>query len=655
MVTPPLTDKLVYQTFRGIFVGEDSHLRKLKAVRKLIQKHYQKDIKVREFTVKYGLNSVGEVAKTLLEDQIFTSSAKARLRFPDLFEVAPVPINQPTTSVPKVTAGNVEVPKSVEKKSCEPVQATVETIPPVPEVPQQSYTQEKVATQMFDTVCLPLWDQHRILVRVQYALEKACFIFAQERLGGILQKEGWDCAEAVELNRWPKVLLTYQKECDLNSAQEVGKPLPSLLDSIVQLRHDAVHRARLTSNKLLERLADAVVLARLIQDDRCINLISTIRQKTQHAIEELVSDKALLNRKLGEIKTTFAEKRAELDRQEASLLDITVKEHREPMISVSGSLDLLYDGLVGGTDAIQALWRDGSDPTLSDDKSSESDTTYEPAKEKRKKAKKGKKATREGIKQQEEAEGRAIEEAKFNDEPTVRGELGDDTAEDVHKDIEIAEKLPVLPVLAPTVDSGSIEPALTSEKKGAEKDKEEDPLEAEHYFDCPEVVLDGCDSDMKHPLEDSPLESHAAVTDATNLTSEGRRKLEIAVTSDSTDTNALDDESISLSERSTSPGSTCLGHTDNNVEQGHRKSLVEEDISAGNGAMNIEASPEQPNATRGQSNALTVIKSWGEGQWPGSVCIKSLDDDPRLTSLPTANEKGRVTLVSMLEDIETAV
>ena len=180
-------------------------------------------------------------------------------------------------------------------------------------------------------------------------------------------------------------------------------------------------------------------------------------------------------------------------------------------------------------------------------------------------------------------------------------------------------------------------------------------MEAEYYFDCPEVVLDGYDSDVKHPLEDSPLESHAAVTDTTSLTSEGRRKLEIAVTSEATDANALEDESSSLSERSTSPGSTCLGQTDNNVEQGHTKSLVEEDISAGNGAMDLEASPDQPDATRGQSNALTVIKSWGEGQWPGSVCIKSLNDDPRLHSLPTANEKGRVTLVSMLEDIETAV
>jgi hypothetical protein len=405
----------------------------------------------------------------------------------------------------------------------------------------------------------------------------------------------------------------------------------------------------------LERLADAVILARLIKDDRCSNLISTILQKTQDAIEELVSDKALLNRKLGEIKTTFAEKRAELDHQEASLLDITVKEHKEPMISVSGSLDLLYDGLVGGTDTIQALWRDGSDPTLSDGKSSESDATYEPAEEKRKKAKKVKKAAREGVKQQEEAEERAVEEAKFNDEPTVRGDLGDDTTEDVHKDIEITEQLPVLPVLAPTGDSGSIELDLTSQKKGAEKDKDEDPLEAEHYFDCPEVVLDGYDSDMEHPLEDSPLESHAAVTDTTNLTSEGRRTLEIAVTSEPTDADALEDESSFLSEQSTSPGSTCIGQTDNNAEQGHAKSLVEDETSAGNGAMDLEASPDQPDADMGQSNALTVIKSWGEGQWPGSVCIKSLNDDPRLHSLPTANEKGRVTLVSMLEDIETAV
>ena len=49
--------------------------------------------------------------------------------------------------------------------------------------------------------CLPFHLQHRILVSVQDSLEKARYAFAQRLLADMLQKEGWNCPEAVELNQ----------------------------------------------------------------------------------------------------------------------------------------------------------------------------------------------------------------------------------------------------------------------------------------------------------------------------------------------------------------------------------------------------------------------------------------------------------------------
>jgi hypothetical protein len=102
MANPPLTEKLVYQTLRGIFVGNDSQVRQLKRICQVISKHHQTNVKIREFTLKYDINEVGKIAKVLLENKIFGSEAKAKLRFPELFEISSSQANQPAPSEPKV-------------------------------------------------------------------------------------------------------------------------------------------------------------------------------------------------------------------------------------------------------------------------------------------------------------------------------------------------------------------------------------------------------------------------------------------------------------------------------------------------------------------------------------------------------------------------
>ncbi|CAN9205197.1 unnamed protein product [Alternaria alternata] len=650
MAKPPLTEKLVYLALKDIFRGDGSQPSTIEEIRKTIEKH-KDEPKIEALIHSHGVESVCKVAQDLLKYQIFVSMAKAEVRFPEVFEVLPAQAEQATTTGTKVATSSSAAVRSAGSQNQSP-----------------------------GSVSLPLWDQHRVLVKVQYALEKACFTFAQKRLENVLQKEGWDCAEAVELNRWPKVLLTYPEDCNLNGLNEFDESLPNLLDSVTQLRHDTVHRVRLSSNEILQHLTDAVMFAQLLKDDECSEFVSTIRRRTQDAIEELVRNKAILDRRLDEIKNGFTAKRAELDRQEAAALEAAVGEHIKPTIYASGSLDSSHDD-PGDIDAIQAPWKhvcasavlDDEPPNFAgiiekhviasatepatelavtqmpdtaDDDNGKTEEAKKKTKEEKKKGKKKKKAAKEQAKQQEGAEKKAIEEGEDIGEPSLGGGVGEDVA---------IVKQSVPPTFVPTVDSGPIEEAFTGGKKDVEQGKTENRSDEEEFFECSEIMVSGHESDSKHHSKCPPLEQQIVATDSTNLTGEGIMRPAIVSEPGPTDPGILAYDKGSLNERVPSPTPTCLEKVKRNDDQNHSKSQMEEDLSAENGYMDLEVRPEQPSATDGQSHPLTVIKSWGEGSWPGSVCIKSLDDDPRLKSLPTADGKGRIALVSMLENIESTV
>jgi hypothetical protein len=192
-------------------------------------------------------------------------------------------------------------------------------------------------------VYLPFAVQHRLLVRVQHTLERACYSFGQKKLGGVLQREGWDCAEAVELNRWPKIFLIYQGEFSVDDLMDLGKPFPELLDSIIQLRHAAVHRIRLSANSAIQFIVDAESLAKLLGDDISINAISRLRRETQLTIEELKRNKDLLESRLAETRKYLAAKKAELERQELAAVANMLKEDREYLSFAGENLEHALD------------------------------------------------------------------------------------------------------------------------------------------------------------------------------------------------------------------------------------------------------------------------------------------------------------------------
>ena len=377
-----------------------------------------------------------------------------------------------------------------------------------------------------------------------------------------MQREGWDCAEAVELHRWPKVLLTYREECGLNNMNDLDTPLPILLNPIIHLRHDAVHRNRLSSSILLQRMTEAGLVARLLQDDQCTKLISTVRMKTQDAIEGLVRNKQLLEEKVTKIREDFAAKRAELERQETALLEAAVREHEQPVVSVSGSLGRV-SGDLGGTDAIHTPWRHECDPVLLDNEPSGSEgfaethiitsatescaelavpKALDTAEEKKKDAEAAKKA-----------EADAAEKKRLEDEEMER--MIAEMEEEVKKHKEDKKR-------------------YAEEKKKtakAEKNlgKDKDLLVVESYPTQPNLELERHESDPKqHPIS-SPWDSMTA-------TDHGDKTPETAAAMEWENSQLLEHHEKLLRELSTAPACTGEETTEDDADPSHDESLTQQ-------------------------------------------------------------------------------
>ena len=81
-------EQLVYLALKNSFEGADSQIRKTKKVREVVQKA-QHNIDVRDLIQEHNLDNVCNIAKALLEQQIFESTLKAKIRFPEVFEISP--------------------------------------------------------------------------------------------------------------------------------------------------------------------------------------------------------------------------------------------------------------------------------------------------------------------------------------------------------------------------------------------------------------------------------------------------------------------------------------------------------------------------------------------------------------------------------------
>jgi hypothetical protein len=189
-------------------------------------------------------------------------------------------------------------------------------------------------------VYLPLPSQHRILVKIQAILEDACYTFGERKVPEIMEKEGWDSPECVELNIWTQIFRSNEEKFDTHKIQELGKPFGQILDSMAQLRHTAVHRLRVSANRVEQFLIEGEQLANLIGDEKCGRRLLHFRRESNLAIDELRRNKDLLELRHKEKLTYIASQRAELDRLEQTAIGELLRDDKEYQIIAGSNLEL---------------------------------------------------------------------------------------------------------------------------------------------------------------------------------------------------------------------------------------------------------------------------------------------------------------------------
>ncbi|RYN62675.1 hypothetical protein AA0119_g13109 [Alternaria tenuissima] len=347
-----LDQRLVYLALRSIFKGADARVRKSKKIHELIQKHHHQH-GISNLLEEHNMDMICNVAKTLLEQQVFESILRAKSRFPGVSEnfqsqgegqttpssLAPstetgatrgviggrhdiAAVNEDGDSVHRITKNKRTPTQSVTKKApertCPQVSSTIPSLYPV---------------------YLPFSTQHKILVSVQHMLESACYTFGQKKLEFVLEREGLECAEAVELHRWANIFQTQRVDFPKDNLEALGRPLPELLRSMTELRHAAVHRTRLSANSAMQIISDAESFVKLIENDTCIIGISRLRRETETAVKALKAKKGSLELKFTGVEKRLEAQRADLERQKLDAIEDALEEDRAYILSAGANLE----------------------------------------------------------------------------------------------------------------------------------------------------------------------------------------------------------------------------------------------------------------------------------------------------------------------------
>ncbi|KEY74669.1 hypothetical protein S7711_09896 [Stachybotrys chartarum IBT 7711] len=336
---PPPDERVIYLAFKNVFKGQEAAIRNTKPIRKLIQKHQGQNA-VADLVREHNIDVLCTATQVLLSQEIFSSTLKAKLRFPELFEPSPNQSAEKEASEAEAARHEADAIEQV-------VQSQHEIAEPPPEKPPPSTLKEKDLghpstdasagiPSLFPTY-LPFPIQHKLLVHLQNLLERACYEFGVHAMSSTLRDRQWNCAESVELNRWTDEV--FKRKCILANAGHTGVSLDEVLRSVANIRHTAVHRLRVSAKAIQQFLLDAETLATLLRNHVYIENIGKLRRETQTIIEELEQNKHFLRSRLDETLQRIASQRAELELMEEMAIAKMKKEDDEYQTLAGRSLE----------------------------------------------------------------------------------------------------------------------------------------------------------------------------------------------------------------------------------------------------------------------------------------------------------------------------
>ena len=171
--------------------------------------------------------------------------------------------------------------------------------------------------------------QHSVLSGIQQALEECCFDFTKKWLPSEVENHEWDCAAAMELTEWTKCLAKWSPQLPDGSLQLRGSQLNTLLSTIRQIRHTAVHRLPITARSVNLLVLAAKRLAEALQDTLRTSQLEDLYFDIQNQIQamELIKN-ALEDNHAHELRAVQLQ-REELDQKEQQLRAKMINSDKE--------------------------------------------------------------------------------------------------------------------------------------------------------------------------------------------------------------------------------------------------------------------------------------------------------------------------------------
>ncbi|KAL8990380.1 MAG: hypothetical protein Q9177_000955 [Variospora cf. flavescens] len=370
--------RLVYLHCSSIFSGANAQVRKAKKITQLLQKH-KGAIKI--LTKEFSLAAVAAVAKELLEEGIFESLPRAKLRYPELFQPSETQEAERAASEVEVIRIEAEAIQDVvltsdneggdespnfeqgepktkpdgasddEAKAGDNIQTnavgqwqTTHRTNLFGSPPTTSNAHHALSVPRLHPVYLPFRTQHKILVLVQSLLEECCLDFGNTWVPNLMEARKWKEAESIELTQWIKRFSKHAKSLPLSAFDRVpGKGITEVLFGISNLRHSAVHRLPTSAAGILNMLSAAIDFAEALKDSKRAERVLKIKTQLEASVQEVVQHQNLLECKLTAQFEDIARRRAELDELERSSLEEMLERDEKQRTEVGSA----FEGFLG--------------------------------------------------------------------------------------------------------------------------------------------------------------------------------------------------------------------------------------------------------------------------------------------------------------------
>jgi hypothetical protein len=161
--------------------------------------------------------------------------------------------------------------------------------------------------------------QHIILTTVQRILEESCFDFAKRWLPSLVKENGWDCAAAVELTEWTRILAERSGKLPSHAFAQGSIPLNEILFSTHTLRHSAVHRLPNTARSIKKLVEFALRLTETVQDEPRTTQLKELHREIDSKITAMELNKNILEYEFAREFEEIRRQREELDKKEERL------------------------------------------------------------------------------------------------------------------------------------------------------------------------------------------------------------------------------------------------------------------------------------------------------------------------------------------------